>query len=53
MNGKEMKACIFAGFLVIVYAIHQITVGGDGIIMASVVGAIAAIGGYAYRGKEL
>jgi len=46
MNGVEQKACIFGGLVVIVYLVHQLTVGTDGVVLAGVVGALAAIGGY-------
>jgi len=46
MNGVEQKACIFGTLVVAVYAIHQLTVGTDGVVLAGVVGALAAIGGY-------
>ena len=46
MNGAEQKACIFGALIALVYAIHQLTVGGDGALIAGVVGAIAAMGGY-------
>ena len=51
MDGKETKACVFAALIVAVYGIHQVTVGGDGIIVATIIGAIAGIGGYVLRGK--
>jgi len=46
MNGVEQKACIFGGLVVIVYLVHQLTNGGDGVVLAGVVGTLAAIGGY-------
>ena len=52
MDGKAEKACIFAALLVCVYAIHQVTVGGDGIVVAGVIGALCAIGGYAWARSE-
>ena len=50
MNGKEQKACIFAALIITAYAIHQATVGGDGVILGTVLLALGAIGGYAIRG---
>lgn len=41
-----IKACIFASLVTVCYTVHQCTVGGDGAIFASVVGVLAAIGGY-------
>ena len=52
MDGKAEKACIFAALLVSVYAIHQLTVGGDGVVLTGVVGALCAIGGYVWRGTS-
>jgi hypothetical protein len=49
LNGPETKACIFGAFIIIAYAIHQVTVGGDGIIFASICTTVAAIGGYVIR----
>jgi len=45
----DLKACAFGMMVVTVYGIHQVSVGGDGIVLASVVGALAAIGGYVLR----
>ncbi len=36
--------CI-AALVIIAYAIHQVTVGGDGIYLSMVVGALCALGG--------
>ena len=47
----EEKACIFGAMVVALYAIHQFTAGGDGVVFATVVGAIAAIGGYVIRNQ--
>ena len=46
MDGKAEKACVFGTLIVITYAIHQLTVGGDGILVASVLATLAGIGGY-------
>lgn len=46
---NDIKACVFALIVLGAYVVHQITVGGDGVILASVVGTICAIGGYALR----
>ena len=43
---RDVKACVFGSFIVVVYAIHQVTVGGDGVIVAGVLAALAGAGGY-------
>ena len=49
---KRDQACVFGVLIVATYITHQLTVGGDGIIFASVCTAIAAIGGYVLRGQS-
>lgn len=46
MDDVQEKACVFGGLIVVVYTVHQLTAGADGVILAAVVAAIAAIGGY-------
>ncbi len=44
----DEKAVAFGAFIVAIYGIHQFTVGGDGVILTGVIGAICSIGGYAF-----
>lgn len=46
LNDRDTKACIFGAFIIAVYAIHQLSVGGDGVVLAGVVGSLGAVGGY-------
>ena len=48
MDDATIQAMFFGALIVAVYGIHQVTVGGDGVVVASVIGAICAIGGYVY-----
>jgi len=43
---RDVKACIFGGLIVAVYVVHQVTVGGDGVVVAAVLAALAGAGGY-------
>ena len=48
MKDGQTKACVFAGLVVTCYAIYTVSnPGADGLVFGSVIGAIAAIGGYA------
>ena len=52
MDGTQKKACIFGGFILIAYGIYTIAnPTTDGYIFATVVGALAAIGGYVIRNQ--
>ena len=42
----EVKACVFGSFIVVVYSVHQVTVGGDGVVVAGVLAALAGVGGF-------
>lgn len=42
------KACFFGILIVAVYGIHQASVGGDGVVFGTVIGALCAVGGYAF-----
>lgn len=42
----DEKALAFAALVVLTYGVHQATVGGDGVLFASVVAALCSIGGY-------
>ena len=44
----EVKAVMFGWMLVAVYGIHQVTVGGDGVVLASIAAAVCTIGGYSF-----
>lgn len=51
MNGKEKKACVFGGFILVAYGIYLFNnPTADGIVFGSVMAMLAAIGGYAARG---
>ena len=53
MDGVQTKACIFAALILAAYITHQVTVGGNGAILAGVVGTLAAIGGYTVAAVKL
>lgn len=46
MDDASIQAMVFGILIVAVYGIHQVTVGGDGVIVASVMTALGTIGGY-------
>lgn len=43
---RDLKACVFGVLVLAVYIVHQVTVGGDGAILAGVLGALGTVGGY-------
>jgi hypothetical protein len=47
---RDLKAIAFGWMFVVVYSIHQVTEGGDGVLVAAVFAAIGSIGGYAIGG---
>ena len=53
MDGKAEKACVFGSFVVATYCIYMaLGPGGDGYILGSVLLALGAMGGYAWRGTS-
>ena len=43
---RDIKACVFGGLVLGAYVVHQVTVGGDGVVFGSVIAAIVGVGGY-------
>lgn len=53
MDDASIKSMVFGVLIVAVYGIHQVTVGGDGIVVAGVMTALGAAGGFAIgRGSD-
>lgn len=50
---RDIYLCLMAGWIVIAYSIYMVFgPGGDGIIFASVIGAVCALSGIYYQKKR-